>query len=96
MLILETPNPDNLVVGSSSFYLDPSHLRPIPPGLLAFLVEARGLADVEIRLLHPNSAGNLASPPLSAPWSADLAPLVAAFNARLYGPQDYAVVGRRL
>ena len=96
LLIFETPNPDNLIVGSSSFYLDPSHLRPIPPGLLAFLVEARGLADVEVRLLHPNSAGNLVSPSVSAPWSADLAPLVAAVNARLYGPQDYAVVGRRL
>jgi chromosome segregation ATPase len=96
LLILETPNPENLVVGASSFYVDPSHVRPLPPGLLAFLVEARGLADVETRFLHPNAASNLRSPRDTEPWSGDLAPLVEAINARLYGPQDYAVIGRRL
>ncbi|MFZ2058700.1 MAG: methyltransferase domain-containing protein [Acidimicrobiales bacterium] len=96
LLILETPNPENLVVGASSFYVDPSHVRPLPPSLLAFLVEARGFADVETRFLHPNAAGNLRSPRDTEPWSGDLAPLVEAINARLYGPQDYAVIGRRL
>ena len=33
LLILETPNPENLIVGSCSFYLDPTHHRPIPPNL---------------------------------------------------------------
>lgn len=42
LLILETPNPENLVVGSSSFYQDPSHERPIPPELLRFAVEHAG------------------------------------------------------
>ncbi|MYM23174.1 methyltransferase domain-containing protein [Duganella sp. FT135W] len=42
LLILETPNPENLVVGASSFYMDPSHLRPIPPLLLDFAVEHAG------------------------------------------------------
>ena len=42
LLILETPNPENLVVGSSSFYLDPSHERPIPSELLSFVVEHAG------------------------------------------------------
>ncbi len=37
-LIFETPNPENISVGSSSFYLDPSHDRPIPPPLLEFLI----------------------------------------------------------
>lgn len=39
LLILETPNPENLVVGSCSFYLDPTHQRPIPPLLLSFLAQ---------------------------------------------------------
>lgn len=46
LLILETPNPENLVVGSSNFYLDPTHQRPIPPLLLGFLVEHHGFARV--------------------------------------------------
>jgi len=36
LLILETPNPENLVVGTVGFYLDPTHQRPIPAQLLAF------------------------------------------------------------
>ena len=51
LLILETPNPENLTVGTSSFYFDPSHLRPIPPPLLAFLPEYYGFKNVKtIRL----------------------------------------------
>ena len=96
LLILETPNPDNVIVGASSFYLDPSHVRPLPPGLLAFLVEARGFSQVETRLLHPSVGANLSFPEDSAPWAGDLGPLVDVINTRLFGPQDYAVIGRRL
>jgi SAM-dependent methyltransferase len=42
LLILETPNPENIVVGTNSFYLDPTHIKPIPPDLLAFLLEYAG------------------------------------------------------
>ncbi len=44
LLIMETPNPENLVVGASSFYRDPSHLRPLPPELLDFATEHAGFA----------------------------------------------------
>ena len=46
ILILETPNPENVVVGACSFFLDPTHLRPIPPLLLSFLPEHHGFARV--------------------------------------------------
>ncbi|MDD5267439.1 MAG: methyltransferase domain-containing protein [Methylococcales bacterium] len=39
LLILETPNSENLVVGTSSFYLDPTHQKPLPAKLLTFVVE---------------------------------------------------------
>jgi O-antigen chain-terminating methyltransferase len=48
LLIMETPNPENIVVGSSSFYLDPTHQQPIPPSLLAFLPEYYGYEKVKI------------------------------------------------
>ena len=51
LLIMETPNPENIVVASCSFYLDPTHQRPIPPMLLAFVAEYGGFARVKtIRL----------------------------------------------
>ena len=46
LLILETPNPENVVVGACNFFLDPTHLRPIPPLLLSFLPEHHGFARV--------------------------------------------------
>lgn len=52
LLILETPNPENLVVGTASFYLDPSHLRPLPPQLLTFLAEHQGFGQVQLLRLQ--------------------------------------------
>lgn len=37
LLIIETPNPENLSVGASTFYIDPTHQRPIFPEFLIFL-----------------------------------------------------------
>lgn len=54
LLILETPNPENLIVGTSSFYLDPTHHRPIPPELLHFITEYYGFYRKKIvRLQEP-------------------------------------------
>ncbi len=59
LLILETPNPENIVVGTANFYLDPTHQRPIPAQLLAFLPEYYGFNNVKTirlqELFHPQS-----------------------------------------
>ena len=47
LLILETPNPENIVVAGCNFYLDPSHKQPIPPELLSFVGEYAGFARVK-------------------------------------------------
>ena len=54
LLILETPNPENVVVGTANFYLDPSHNRPLPPLLMAFLPEYYGFERVKVlRIQEP-------------------------------------------
>ena len=52
LLILETPNPENIIVGTSSFYMDPTHTSPIPPDLLAFLPEYYGYHKTKILRLQ--------------------------------------------
>ncbi len=42
LLILETPSIDNLVVSSKSFHIDPTHINPIHPDLLAFMMKRIG------------------------------------------------------
>ena len=45
---METPNPENIVVATRNFYLDPTHQRPIPPELLFFVAEFYGFARAKI------------------------------------------------
>jgi O-antigen chain-terminating methyltransferase len=52
LLILETPNAENLVVGASMFYTDPSHIHPLPSILLKFLPEYYGFVKSKILRLQ--------------------------------------------
>ncbi|MCE3262044.1 MAG: hypothetical protein K0R43_1123 [Pseudoduganella sp.] len=62
LLVMETPNPENLTVGATSFYLDPSHLHPLPPSLLAFAADHAGFARSKVvrlqedKQLHDDAA----------------------------------------
>ncbi|WP_081577158.1 class I SAM-dependent methyltransferase [Acidithiobacillus thiooxidans] len=56
LLILETPNPENISVGTANFYVDPTHQRPIPAPLLSFLPEYTGFYRTKVvRLQEPES-----------------------------------------
>lgn len=86
LLILETPDPANIMVATSSFWLDPSHLRPIPADLLAFTVRSRGFEAVEIERLHPVD---------ETLWFTAGHEVGDRLNSLLYGPQDYAIIARK-
>lgn len=53
MLIIETPNPQNILTASYYFYLDPTHIKPIPPELMQFYVEESGFELFDKLLLNP-------------------------------------------
>ncbi len=52
LLIMETPNSENFWVATHNFYLDPTHVRPIPPDLLAFVPEFFGFESVKVLRLQ--------------------------------------------
>jgi SAM-dependent methyltransferase len=85
LLILETPNPENVLVASCNFYLDPSHHRPIPSQTMHFLLEARGFQNVEVINLHPL---------LSQRIEGDT-DLIHRFNDIFYGPMDYGIIAQK-
>ena len=85
--IFETPNPENVIVGSCNFWYDPTHERPLPPPSTQRALELRGFADVAIVPLHPFPAE--AHFPADDPGSRD------RLNHLFYGPQDYAVVAHK-
>jgi O-antigen chain-terminating methyltransferase len=83
-VIFETPNPENVIVGSCNFYADPSHLHPLPPAFLDFALKTRGFNKTEVKRLHPIK---------DKIKSTD--PLVKEMAERMYGPQDYAVIASK-
>jgi O-antigen chain-terminating methyltransferase len=85
VVIFETPNPENVLVGSKYFYLDPTHRNPLPSELLEFLLESRGFETIEILDLHPWESARVAGE----------SELTERFNTYFYGPMDYAIVGRK-
>ncbi|MBD2533115.1 methyltransferase domain-containing protein [Nostoc flagelliforme FACHB-838] len=83
LVIFETPNPDNILVGSNTFYLDPTHRNPLPSSMIAFVAESFGLSKVTCIKLHPDTI----QPRLTG------SELAERFSDYFYGPQDYALVG---
>jgi O-antigen chain-terminating methyltransferase len=85
LLILETPNPENLLVGSCNFYLDPTHKNPIPIPTMTLLLESRGFCCQEVLKLHPVPSVQIEVKDQ----------LTSHMNHYLYGPMNYAVVARK-
>lgn len=54
LLIMETPNPENFKVAAESFYLDPTHTKPLPSELLSFLSEYHGFTRTAVIRLQEN------------------------------------------
>ncbi|MFN2288606.1 MAG: glycosyltransferase [Chromatocurvus sp.] len=52
LLILETPNPENVEVGTVTFHNDSTHVAPIPPNVLKFLAEHAGYAKIKLLRLN--------------------------------------------
>ena len=85
VVIFETPNPYNVLVGSGYFYHDFTHQRPLPPTSTKFLVEQLGFSKAEILPLHPwdEAAKVHGEGDKALEWR---------FNELFYGPQDYALI----
>jgi O-antigen chain-terminating methyltransferase len=92
LIILETPNPENLAVGHRWFYMDPTHRNPLPPEALRWFVEARGFLGARIERLV--TARELSGPPLlpeDAPGATSINVILGALSAA----PDYAIVAKR-
>lgn len=92
VLILETPNPENVLVGACYFYMDPTHRNPIPPLLLQWTVQARGFEEAAIeRLSEHRGPPSLVPVPDDVAGAAQINQMVAWFTAS----PDYAVIARK-
>jgi O-antigen chain-terminating methyltransferase len=83
MIIFETPNPENILVGSHTFYHDFTHRNPITPTAIQFLAQYHNFGDIDILRLHPY--------PSEAKVAGHDA-LTERVNGHLTGPQDFAIL----
>ena len=82
LLLLETPNPENVVVGATTFHMDPTHRKPLPSPLLAFVASHAGFEAVKVvRVQEPE-------------WIRESPSPIVLHVLRDVSP-DYAVVARK-
>ena len=99
VLLLETQNPECLAIFSQSFFLDPTHVRPVPAAQLRFWMEETGFRDLSTHYVSP-VAPRLPQLPLLEPAAGNAAAErwnreAQRFNQTYFGYQDYAVVGSK-
>ena len=96
IFIAETPNPMSMIVLSTHYIMDPTHVRPLHPALLAFLSERAGFREIELRYFEP--ARTYWLPTLTGQdlpeWASQIDRNFNELNKVLFGPQDYALIAR--
>lgn len=101
--IAETINPLCLTTFSGPFYLDLTHIKPVHPQALTFLLEMAGFRDVEIKYISPYPDEMKLQ---QVDFFHNLKRFEDAFlniinnnintlNELLYGYQEYAVIGKK-
>lgn len=97
-LVIETINPECLFALSRNFFLDPTHVRPVHPEMMRFILETMHFEKVELQFSSPANLGQpIPKLTLPQPWS-DLDRFNQVWermNTLLFGYQDYAVVSYR-
>lgn len=86
VLLVETPNTRNVLVGATTFHTDPTHLKPMPEQVLTVLFETAGFYPVEVRALNPHSRFR---------EFLDMPDVNNELAFLLFGPQDLAVLGTK-
>ncbi|MCO6432020.1 MAG: class I SAM-dependent methyltransferase [Deltaproteobacteria bacterium] len=99
-IIFETINPQSLHALSSNYFRDPTHVWPLHPDLLAYMMELSGLKVVDVKMLSPvPKEAELRPIPvgehMTPRWAYTVETInynIAQLNRLLYGFQDYCIV----
>jgi SAM-dependent methyltransferase len=90
-VIVETVNPQSLYVYAHSFYIDPTHTRPVHPAYLAFLFEEIGFAEVKWAWRSEPPQSDMLE--VEAPQGDSVVNRnVERLNRLLFAPGDYALI----
>lgn len=96
VLIMETPNPMSLSIFTSSFYIDPTHNKPVHPLTLEYVLREVGFTEVQtvytdcskpeqLPLIRGDGIQNLE----------EVNQAIQRVSNMLYGSQDYAIIAKK-
>ena len=99
-VVIETPNPQCLLIFASFFYADISHVQPIHPETTRFLLLSAGFRDVEIKLTNPVPRNQRLSRVASDSadeeiWMREMNSNIDKLNSVLFSYMDYAAIGKK-
>ncbi len=83
VILLETPNPENLLVAAYTFYKDPTHLNPLPSEVTTFMLEYFNFTNIQVYPLHPFPDSMRIK---------EKSQTAFVLNHYLYSEQDYLIV----
>lgn len=95
-LIMETPNPMSLSIFTSSFYIDPTHNKPVHPLTLEYVLREVGFTDVQTVYTDCSRLEQL--PLIEGDGIKNLEEVnraIGRVSDMLYGSQDYAVIAKK-
>jgi O-antigen chain-terminating methyltransferase len=96
--IVETINPQSLIVFTESYYMDPSHIKMVHPLTINFIFETEGFLNIEFKFLSP-VADDMKIPRLECMEDCknidDFNNAISKLNDLVYGCRDYAIIAKR-
>jgi O-antigen chain-terminating methyltransferase len=104
LIVLETINAACWLAFFESYIRDLTHVQPLHPETLQYLLRVNGFHDVRVEFtspvadaarLQPIAVPDMELPPALGDVVLAFNENVAKLNARLFTFQDYAVIGRR-
>lgn len=87
--IIEIPNLETVRVGAGTFWIDPTHIRPLFPEFLKFLTERAGFKSISTKVSTPLDS----SPKIEQ--VDEQSRMVHAMWERINGPGDFAIIARK-
>ena len=84
-VFIETPSSENIVVAACNFYADPTHLKPVNPHTLMFILKNMGFIDLGLQFLH-----SIDDSPFKGQTEG-----FEQLHMWFYGPRDYSVTARK-
>lgn len=92
IVVLETLNPQCLMIYAECLYLDPTHSTPVHPETVKFFMQKAGFEDIEIKYLSPTDKSYLL-PHFADHPEADRS--IDMINHLLFGNREYAIIARK-